>query len=180
MNINDPNYPKRRSYRLEGYNYCLSGGYFITVCTSNMVDLFGYIHNSRMVPNTFGSIVEEEWFKSSKLRENIELYKDEFVLMPNHIHGILWIMNSKVNENQTRRNKPGSQIGSLGSIIGQFKSRTSKRINILGNSPGKSIWQRNYYDHIIRNEKDLKVIRKYILGNPYKWEEGVDFIQYEK
>jgi REP element-mobilizing transposase RayT len=136
-----------------------------------MIRLFGHIENGVMIPNQFGSIVENEWYLAANLREQVELHEDEFVLMPNHIHGIIWILESADSEQHSLNRSSGIKSNSLGAIVSQFKTQTTKKINHLRNSIGTSVWQRNYYDHIIRNDKDLLEIKKYILENPFKWED---------
>ncbi len=124
-----------------------------------------------MILNKFGTIVREEWLRTEIFRENIEL--DYYIIMPNHFHGIL-IINSRdtarcVPTNEKR--KFGELIpGSLPVIVRSFKSAVTKRVNELRNSPGKPVWQKNYYEHIIRNQNDLNEIRRYIELNPLKWE----------
>ena len=124
-----------------------------------------------MILSELGIIVEEEWLHTEKLRSNIEL--DYYIIMPNHFHGIL-IINSRdkarlVHTSETHQfGKPVAD--SLSSIVGSFKSAVTKRINEFRNSPGKPVWQKNYYEHIIRNENDLNNIRKYLELNPLKWE----------
>ena len=107
--------------------------------------------------------------KKHPLFENLpdKLHQDEFVVMPNHIHGIIWIIDGKATHRVAPTNHPrGLKPGSLGSIIGQYKSITTKRINQIQNTPGIRVWQRNYYDRVIRNDKELDAIRQYIQTNP--------------
>ena len=120
--------------------------------------------------NEFGKIVEEEWLKTKELRKNIDL--DYYIVMPNHFHGIIIIESRDkarlVPTDEYR--KFGKPIpNSLSTIIGSFKSAVTKRINELKGGLG-SIWQSNYYEHIIRNGKDLFFTRRYIELNPLKWE----------
>ena len=126
-----------------------------------------------MVLNYYGNIVDEEWFKTKELRKNIDL--DYYVIMPNHFHGIMIIESrdtarcvpTKVNEN---RKFGEMQPGSLSAIIRSFKSAATKRINEIRKIKGDLIWQKGFYEHIIRNENDLYNIRKYIELNPLQWE----------
>jgi len=118
-----------------------------------------------------GQIVVEEWLKTATLRPYLTL--DEFVVMPNHFHGILWIDKSR--KGTARRAPTFQQFGkpvaeSLPTIIGAFKSAVARRINTSLGTPGISMWQRNYYEHIIRNEASLNRIREYIINNPLSWE----------
>ena len=165
------NLHNRRSIRLKEFDYSTPWWYYITICTFNRNNLFGKIENGEMILNKFGLIVEEEWLKTEILRKDIEL--DYFVIMPNHFHGIP-IINSRdtarcVPTNEKR--KFGKMFpGSLSVIVRSFKSAVTKRINELKNSPGKPVWQKNYFEHIIRNQIDLNNIRKYIELNPLKWE----------
>jgi putative transposase len=172
----------RRSVRLQGYDYTQAGAYFVTVCTFNRGCLLGCIEKGKMVLSPFGAIAESEWKHAQEIRKNVEI--DEFTIMPNHIHGIIFI-HSVVGA--TRRVAPtgtgdsgswgdsdgshGPVPGSVGAIIGQYKSAVSRQINRLRGTTDQPIWQRNYYEHVIRSEKDLSDIRQYIRNNPLKWEE---------
>ena len=106
--------------------------------------------------NEFGQIAQEEWMKTALIRGEIEL--GEFVIMPNHFHGIIWIVDGK------------PVVGSIPTIVRAFKSAVSRRINLARCTPGKPVWQRNYWEHIIRDEKDLLNTQTYILNNPAQWE----------
>lgn len=183
------NVPHRKSIRLKGYNYSQNGAYFVTICTDKWFCLFGNIEKGEIQLNKYGEIVFEEWQQSSTIRKEIEL--DEFTIMPNHIHGIV-IINNVTNAPQTVGAKGTSpdtnshaqqakgpsplqrptfrmKPKSLSSFMSGFKSSVTKRINILRNTPGAPMWQRNYYEHIIRNEYRLNRIREYIINNPLKW-----------
>ena len=173
----DPTKHHRRSIRLPGYDYTQPGAYFVTICTHNREPLFGHVVNGEMVLNAWGRIVWEEWFRTAQLRPYEELFEDEFVVMPNHVHGIIWIVGDN-NVGAQRRcapTKPGGVTpnnvapGSLGAIVRAFKSAVTKRINALRGTPGARVWQRNYYEHIIRNERALNAIRRYIAENPQRW-----------
>ncbi len=160
----------RSSLRLKGYDYKQAGVYFVSMCTLNRTCFFGDIVNGEMMLNAEGQIVAGEWIKTAEIRNNIEL--DEWVVMPNHFHGILVINECR---GTARRAPTVEQFGkpvpnSIPTIIRSFKSAVTKRINKLRNSPGAKIWQRNYYEHIIRNEDELNCIREYITNNPLKWE----------
>ena len=158
---------RRKSSRLDGYDYRQSGAYFVTICTRKMENIFGAITNRKMVINSRGQIAREEWFHTAQIRPSVQLYKDEFVVMSNHIHGIIWIINEKATHRVAPTDHPrGLKPGSLGSIIGQYKSITAKRINQIRNTQGIRVWQRNYYDRVIRNNKELEAIRQYIQTNP--------------
>ena len=157
----------RKSIRLKNYDYSQPGAYFITICTHNREMLFGKIVDGEMVLNAFGEIVAHEWVTTQTMRENIII--DAWVVMPNHIHGIIIIRRG------TRRRAPTTeQFGqpthnSIPTIIRGFKSTVTKQINGLRHTPGAKIWQRNYYEHVIRNDDDLAEIREYIANNPLQW-----------
>jgi len=169
---------KRHSIRLKDFDYSQSWWYYVTICINNHIELLGEIKNNEMVLNKFGKLVDEEWNKTKIIRCNIEL--DYYVIMPNHLHGIIIIDNAAVGATRRVAQKispteraiepiaPTLKPNSLGSIIGQFKSVTTKRIRKAGLIEFE--WQRNYYDRIIRNEEELYNIRKYIQQNPLKWE----------
>ncbi len=162
----------RRSIRLPEYDYTQPGAYFVTICTYRRACLFGHIAGGVMRLNAFGEIVREEWFRTAQVRPNVELYEPEFVIMPNHIHGIIWITETV---GARRRRAPtverfGRPVpGSLPTIVRAFKSAVTRRINILRGTPGAPVWQRNYWEHVIRNERALNAIRRYILANPARW-----------
>jgi REP element-mobilizing transposase RayT len=162
----------RRSIRLQGYDYTQSGAYFVTLCTHQRDCLFATISvDGELILNDVGRIVEEEWCRSAEIRKEIEL--DTFAVMPNHLHGIVVISRADV-VGATGRSplppvRPGPASHSLGALIAGFKSATTKRINLLRKTPGQPVWQRNYYEHIVRNERDLNAIRIYIENNPMNW-----------
>lgn len=175
----------RRSIRLKGYDYSQEGGYFVTVDTWNHECIFGSIADGRMHLNGFGKIVGECWDLVPEHFPNVEL--DEFIIMPNHVHGIFIIMDDSVHmmesagsthsvgathasplQQSSRLHGPKSR--SVGSIVGSFKSAAAKRINEIRGEPGARVWQRNYYEHVIRDEIEMNRIRQYIMDNPAKWE----------
>lgn len=169
----DPRKWRRRSIRLKGYDYTQAGGYFITLVAHDRQCLFGEIINGEMRLNEYGAIVTEEWNHTAMIRPNVEL--DAFVVMPNHIHGIIMIVcrgESQFAPTETIEPKQPfrSPSGTIGAIIRGFKSATTKRINQSRNTPGVPVWQRNYYEHIIRNDKDLHAIQGYIVNNALQWE----------
>ncbi len=172
-------YRERRSIRLNGYNYCSSGIYFVTICTTDKKNVFGRIENKKIALNNFGIIARNEWLKTAHIRTYVEL--DTFIIMPNHVHGILVITNNVAYKEMLpyvgatgsvaqKSIEPKSvahvtlKPESLGSIIGQYKSVVSKKIRKMGMNDFH--WQRNYYDRVIRNDAELFAIRKYILNNP--------------
>ena len=171
----------RRSFRLKGFDYTSENGYFITLVTHNRQKLFGENQNGEMILGEYGRVAVEEWFKTKELRPYVELVEDEFVVMPNHIHGIIWITGN--DGRGTARRAPtlerfGSPTaGSLPTIVRAYKSAVTKRINILRGTPGESVFQRNYYEHIIGTEREYERIAEYIANNPLNWsrdEERID------
>jgi putative transposase len=161
----------RHSIRLRNHDYSRMGVYFITICAYNRECLFREIANGKMRLNEYGTIIHEEWIKTGQIRRNIKL--DEWIIMPNHVHFIIIIDGD--GRGTARRAPTGEQfgkptIGTIPTIIRSFKSAVTKRINELRGLPGIPLWQRNYYDHIIRNEKSMNEIREYIKFNPIQWE----------
>lgn len=162
----DPCKHHRRSVRLKGYDYRQEGAYFITICAKDGQCIFGQVANGAMVLNEWGQIVEREWQQTAVLRPNVEL--DVHQLMPNHFHGTLWIIDGP---GQTAAPTPSRQFGqpqegALGTIVGAFKSAVTYAVNELRQTKGISVWQRSYYDQIIRNERHLMAVRQYIINNP--------------
>jgi REP element-mobilizing transposase RayT len=251
----DPQKHHRRSIRLKDYDYSQAGAYFVTICTYNRVCLFGEIANGKMHLNEYGETVCDEWLRSSIIRPNVEL--DEWVVMPNHIHGIVVITRRGTSQGRgvlptdgrgvlptdgrgvlptdgrgelptdgrgvlptdgrgelptdgrgelptdgrgelptegrgvlptdgrgvlptdgrgvlqyapTGMLKFQSPSQTIGAIVRGFKSAATKRINIQRDMPGVPVWQRNYWEHIIRNEQSYINIATYIINNPAKWE----------
>jgi putative transposase len=218
----DPLIHHRQSIRLNGYDYCSLGLYFITIRVHPGGPVLGHVLNGKTELNDFGNIVDDEWRKTPIIRPYV--YIDAYVIMPDHFHGIIGIHSDPAPDKPftdndpvgatrrvaptTRRVAPttrptGPKPGSIGAIIGQFKSQTTKRINMLRFEMGKMntgatekmntgatekmntgatgkmntgatqrvaptgrVWQRNYYDHIIRDHESLERIRQYIIDNP--------------
>ncbi|MCX7725624.1 MAG: hypothetical protein N2053_02115, partial [Chitinispirillaceae bacterium] len=162
--------PQRKTIRLNDYDYSRAGYYFITICTHNRECLFGEIQNVEMKLNDFGTITKKCWQDIPLHYPNVTL--DEFIIMPNHIHGVIIINENDIvgaiHELPLQDIKQ-RRLMTLPKIIGHFKMNVGKHINQLRNTPGIPVWQRNYYEHIIRNEKSLFLIRKYIRENPIIW-----------
>lgn len=168
----------RKSLRLAGYDYTQSGAYFVTICADERTCLFGAIENDSMVLSDFGQILVEEWLKTAVVRSKVAL--GEYVVMPNHFHGIVVLTDDGsakgTDTKGTARRAPTERFGapiagSLPTIIRAFKSAVTKRINEIRQSPATSVWQRNYYEHIVRNEADYERIAEYIAYNPKRWVE---------
>ena len=175
---------QRKTIRLKKYNYSDAGWYYVTICTQNMECLFGDIIDNQMNLNQFGKIVKQYWLEIQKHFNNIEL--DEYIIMPNHVHGIVVIRNAKPFVGNDHRVVPfNNQVGHDGPtlrntqllfrIIQWFKTITTNvYIKGVKNKQyprfNKRIWQKSFYDHVIRNEFDLNRIRQYIRDNPLNWD----------
>jgi putative transposase len=168
----NPQIHHRRSIRLKGYDYSQAGAYFITICTKNRKCLFGQVVNGEMILNEMGQIAYNEWLKTPELRPNVSL--DVFVIMPNHVHGIIVIID--MGEFDSPIPPPSADMpptpfrspsNNIGAIVRRYKSSVTKQINLLNYSG--SAWHRNYHEHIIRNEESYHRISDYIINNPKKW-----------
>ena len=168
----------RQSIRLKNYDYSQAGAYFVTLCSYQKECLFGKVNGQNVILTGVGKIIHEEWYKSANIRQEITL--DTFVIMPNHIHGIVFINNSESTSianvgargpSPLQGGKPVAGTGKkpLGSFVGGFKSACTKRVNELRRTPSVPLWQRNYYEHVIRSENALFQIRRYIQENPKCW-----------
>ncbi len=172
----------RHSMRLKEYDYTNEGGYFVTVVTQGRETLFGEVVNEEMILNEFGKIVENTWF--DLIHHNLDIELDEFIVMPNHVHWIIIIEKDSelINTMPTSvgagsEPAPTRKHQSLSEIVRQFKTFSARRINQLRNTPGLRIWQRNFYDHIIRDEKDYENIANYIALNPLGWDQDKENIR---
>lgn len=228
------------SRRTDGWDYTQPAAYFITICTTERRCIFGRVERGRMILNELGHIVADEWEKSEAIRDRLHL--DTFVVMPNHLHGIVVFADPEVEaptcprgyqafghsptgagghddssaeddetasadgmaefdeasestnastdgsddrsggSNIKKASTGGSTLGgnaadrptgpaprSLGSFVAGFKSAATKRINNHRGTPGAEVWQRNYHDHVIRNDEEWRRIRRYIRTNPTRW-----------
>jgi len=154
----------RRSIRLKGYDYSLPGGYFVTICAHKRECVFGAIavgaRHATPDLSRLGHIVKKCWEEIPNHFPHVLLY--EYVVMPNHIHGILIISGGEGTGVACR-------APTLSAIVRSFKSASSKKINEIRKTPDVPLWQRNYYEHVVRDERDLNRIRQYILDNPACW-----------
>ncbi len=172
----DPHLPKRRSIRLKGYDYSLEGAYFVTISTYQHKCLFGDIIDGKMQLNGSGQIVSTQWLRLSQRFHPSDF--SVFTIMPNHVHGIIRI-GSDVGVGMERGDavipppRPYSSnpitSNSPGAIVRAYKSSVPYRLNLMRRSASPPIWQRNYYEHIIRNEKENKQILDYIEMNTMSW-----------
>lgn len=154
--------PQRRSIRLPHYNYSQSGIYFLTICTHNRALLLGQVIDETMQMNAMGEAVFETWQGLTSHYTHIQLH--EFVVMPNHIHGIVQI------------DAQGTSHG-LSEVVRGLKTFSARKINQLRGVSGVAVWQRNYYEHVIRDEQGYFKISEYIQTNPVRWQENKYFCQ---
>jgi len=193
----DPEIHHRRSVRLRGYDYRQGGAYFVTLCTYERECLFGEVAEGAMRENRYGEVARFCWSAIPGHFPQVSL--GPFVVMPNHVHGVIMIEDDggrgtacRARTDVTchahtdaacyaptdkalqactvegaRFGKPAS--GALGVIVGSFKSAVSKQINALRDTAGATVWQRNYYEHIIRNDEEWFAIGEYIANNPAQW-----------
>lgn len=174
----NPKKHHRRSIRLKGYDYTQPGAYFVTICTSKREHVFGHIQDEKMHLNRYGEVVQFNWNNLPKIYPHVQL--DEFIIMPDHIHGIIMLKNDPVGagsptiESLTKNPyKPAptpQKRHGLPEIIRSLKTCSATRINQLRSTKGNPVWQRGYYEHIVRNEQALFNIRRYIINNPLKWQ----------
>ncbi len=159
----DPDRHHRRSIRLPRYDYNQAGAYFLTIVAYDRQCAFVDIVDGNMAVNRYGQVVSDGWDDLVNHYPHVAL--DSFVAMPNHIHGII-VLNDEVwaglKPAHTKRHP-------LSEIVRGFKTFSSRRINQIRNTPGLPVWQRNYYEHVIRSEDEMDGIRQYILDNPLKW-----------
>jgi len=173
----------RQSNRLQGYDYSSPGAYFVTIVSRNRLPIFGGIISGEVHVSRIGKIVKDCWLEIPKHFQSVTL--DEYVIMPNHLHGIVIIdehhrvgaRHASPNSTNDKNTKPkGTPIQSLGAIIGSFKSAATKRIHKEGLIKDQFIWQRNYYEHVIRDDEDYLRIVEYIQFNPITWENDQEYI----
>lgn len=184
----NPEKHHRRSIRLKGYDYSKKGAYFITICCQNRQCLFGKIEHGNMILNNAGKMVQTTWNDLPIYYNGIAI--DAFQIMPNHIHGIIYITDvfavgavgagpracpACPQQNQGQPQGVAPTKLSLSDCVHRFKTMTTKRyidgikINAWQSINGK-LWQRNYFEHIIRNENSMDKIREYISNNPLQWD----------
>jgi len=190
----------RRSIRLKGYDYTQPGAYFVTLVTRNRETLFGEIVEGEVRLNRVGMVAQREWERLSKRFPAVQI--DDYVIMPNHVHGIIVITGrgtadlltnkdleilrraptktaelltdmdpETLRRAPTMREQFGQPVpGSIPTIIRSYKSAVTYRVNLIRNSGSAQVWQRNYYEHFVRDEAELNRIRQYISNNPLQWE----------
>jgi len=180
-------YPPRRSIRLPEFDYSQPGAYFVTIVTHDRQPLFGQINDGEISLTEVGAMVAQAWIAIPEHFPNVEL--SAFVVMPNHIHGIISIIyEPETTSNVAARHAVPSQIiktekfgkpvsCSLPTIIRSFKSATTRTFHMYAGYSEKNLWQRNFYEHVIRNEQDYQAIIEYILANPMNWEKDKEFFE---
>ena len=176
----------RKSIRLQSYDYSNPGYYFVTICTKDREAIFGKIVNGVMVKNKLGNIAYKYWLRMPIQYDYVRI--PAFVIMPNHVHGIIQITQKHnptvgaiyelplrlgIIDQETYRKERRQMY--LSKIVGWYKMNVSKEINNRFGLNGSSCWQRNYYEHIIRNQKSLNKITEYIEKNPQLWEKDKYF-----
>ena len=178
-------FPHRRTMRLPEFDYSQAGAYFVTIVAQDRKPYFGQVVDEEMVLNEVGKIVAEVWVEIPEHFLNVEL--GEFVVMPNHIHGIIVITVEATHANivAARHAVPSQEDAiekfgkpvpaSLPTIMRSFKSAATKKVHGSTNYKEGRIWQRNYYEHVIRNERDYQAICDYILANPLNWEKDGEY-----
>lgn len=176
----DPARHHRRSIRLPGYDYTRTGAYFVTLVTQQRQCLFGDMVDGAVQLNACGDVALACWRDISRHFPRVRL--DAMVVMPNHVHGILWIVD-ELNDGgaiivgaQHAAPLPAAPLqssgivsGSLAAVVRSYKSAVTKHINAIRSAAGNPVWQRNYYEHVIRDESSLNRIRRYIDENPSRW-----------
>ena len=180
--MTDLNLPRRHLLRLQGFDYSRPNAYFVTIVLEGRKCLLGDIFDGEMHPSDAGRMIEKWWNELTNKFHSIEL--DDFTIMPNHFHGLLWLVGADLgvgpglgaSSDQSNFSKKEKVSVSLPAVLQWFKTMTTNEyirgVKLSGWTPfqGK-LWQRNYYDHVVRDDIDLDNIRRYIKGNPILWEQ---------
>ena len=162
----NPDVHRRRSIRLRGYDYSQPGSYFVTIVTHDRQCLFGDVIDGEMRLSDAGIMIAQAWEWLATRHSHVEL--DSYIVMPNHLHGII-VITADTRRGDSRI-APVTKPKSLGRLVGAFKTVSAKRFNLAERAPGQPLWQRNYYERIIRDEAELGAAREYIVNNPLKRE----------
>ena len=164
--------PNRQSIRLREFDYSQNGAYFVTLCVTQRLCILGNVEDGEIHLSPVGQVARTRWKDLPEHTPGLTL--DVWVVMPNHLHGIIVLPGSTLTgvpgNNQSRGPKPGS----LGSVIGGFKSAVSRDVAAKHLSLVRPLWQRNYYERVIRNDRELDAIRRYIAENPLHWYDDPD------
>jgi REP element-mobilizing transposase RayT len=158
--------PRRRSIRLKNYDYTTGGAYFVTICAHHRESLFGEVKDGVMRLNDHGVIARTAWEDLPNDYDGVRL--DAFVVMPNHVHGIVWLQDT-VGAGFKPAPTPRPNRHGLPEFVRAFKTFSSRRINERRRTTGRPVWQRGYYEHVVRNMESLQRIEEYILSNPSRW-----------
>lgn len=155
---------------MHAYDYAEPGAYFVTVCAQGHEILFAGIQDGQVRPNECGRIVEQSWLDLPARFPAVEL--DVFVVMPNHVHGVLFILPEGAGAQQAGSQQAGAPLAAptLGDIMRVFKSKSAIAVNRTLRRKERRVWQRSYYDRIIRDEAELIRVQQYIIDNPLRWE----------
>ena len=172
-----------KNIRLKGWDYRNAGAYFVTICTHNKACTLGEIVDGNIRLNDWGQIVIKELKKMERLRDHVLL--DQLICMPNHLHFILWIISSDqvgvdYDRNSNVEHHHGLRPESLGAIVRGFKSAVTREINLKRSTKKPPIWQKRFYDRIIRNERELDALRQYIQANPSNWKHDRNAFHHQK
>jgi REP-associated tyrosine transposase len=156
-------FPQRKSLRLAGFDYRTPGAYFVTICTWRKRSLLGQVQGRKVRLSPAGQIVEEEWLRTAENRQYVDL--DAHTVMPNHVHGLIIIREHRFSGGPCSP----SLRHTLSAIVGGFKAAASRRIGIAEAVHRGPIWQRSYYERVIRDSRELRAVRQYIVNNPARW-----------
>jgi putative transposase len=183
----DPERHHRRSIRLDRYDYSQCGVYVVTIVTAYREHLFGAITRAEMQLSEYGMIAAEEWERSAVIRKELDL--DAWVIMPNHVHGIVVLTESEEvircreqnyavqPSGEDEKIRRGTRNRSLSSFVQGYKGAVTSRINALRQGEGVTVWQRNYYERIVRDEDEYNRFREYIINNPVYWERDKENVE---
>jgi len=158
-------HPARRLTRLPSYDYTQEGAYFITVCTFDRMCLFGEVVDDIVHPNQFGQAVLDTW--SQLPNHYVHVQTCAFVLMPNHVHGVLVIQPTE-GQSPDQNLRHNCRHGLL-EVVRAFKTFSARGINGVRGTRGQPVWQRGYYEHVVRSEKSLERVCEYVANNPLQW-----------
>ena len=166
----------RRSIRLASFDYRTPGAYYITIVAHDRQPLLGTIVDGMTALSALGHVVDGEWRRTATQRDNVEL--DQYVVMPDHLHALLWILPDGREDDSDPTNPvpaQGRRFGvmpkdSLSSIVRSFKSAATRTVNAERGTPSATFWQRGFFERVVRNERELDLVRRYIVDNPARWE----------
>ena len=164
--------PTRSSHRLPLFDYRSPLTYFLTICTNQRERSLGEVRENTTHLTLVGKMVEDEWLRTPLVRPGVAL--DEWIIMPDHVHGILTLPAFDFKDQNEQGDPslqcaPGYRARSLASVVGGFKAACTRRFQEMQGDRTDSLWQRNYYEAIIRSEARLEEVRKYIRENPVRW-----------